>query len=63
MVDLYSVASYNFYSVACCSGLVVLLHVVGLGADCEVNMKCVCVGCLYAAESGFRIPNHASACC
>ena len=56
MVDLYSVASYNVYSVACCGGLVILLCVAQVEADWEVKVKCVCVSCLYAAGSGLRIP-------
>ena len=58
MVDLYSVASYNVYSMACCGGLVMLLHVVCVGADEGVNMKCACVSCLYAGEISLRIPTQ-----
>ena len=56
MVDLYSVTSYNVCSIMCCGGLVMLLCVVHVEADCEVN--CVCVSCLYAAGSGLRIPTQ-----
>ena len=56
MVDLYSVASYDVYSMACCGGLVMLLCVVHVGADCEV--KCGCVSYLYATESGLIIPTQ-----
>ena len=58
MVDLYSVASYNVYSIACCGGLVMMLCVVHVEADHEVIMKCVCVSCSYSTGSGLRIPNQ-----
>ena len=56
MVHLYSFASYNVYSMACSGGLVMLLYVVCVEADHEVNVKCVCMTCLYAAGNGFQIP-------
>ena len=37
MVDLCSGASYNVDSVACCGGLVMLLCVVDVEADCKVK--------------------------
>ena len=58
MVHLYLVASYNVYSMVCCGGLVMLLYVVHVEADCEVKVKCVCVSCLYAAGSNLRIPTQ-----
>ena len=43
MVDLYAIAIYNIYSLACCGGLVMMLCVVHVGADCEVKGEvCIC---------------------
>ena len=42
MVDLYSVASYNVYGMACCGVLIMLLCVVHVGADCKVKSE-VCM--------------------